>query len=353
MGPRGFYNTAGGHFMIIVMQKNAKSSHIDRVCKVIKSAGLEYHISSGIDLTVIGVIGDRQKLADNPIDLLEGVEKIVPVTEPYKLASRSFQCQSTVVKVGDLKIGTGEIIIIAGPCAVESRVQLLETAALVKAAGAKMLRGGAFKPRTSPYSYQGMGEKALKILAEAREKTGLPIVTEVIGTETVDIVAYYADILQIGARNMQNFPLLKAVGKIKKPIILKRGLSATVEEWLKAAEYILLEGNYNVILCERGIRTFETMTRNTLDLSAVPIVKHISHLPVIVDPSHAAGIWRLVPPLARASVAVGADGLLLEVHSNPKEALSDGPQALNPENFRLLVREIKKIASVCGRSFDV
>ncbi len=337
--------------MIIVMQKNAKPAHVDKVCEVIKNAGLGVHISAGTNVTVIGVIGDRHKLADRPIDLMDGVEKIVPITEPYKLASRSFKHDRTVVKVRDVEIGGDEVIMIAGPCAVESRQQLLDTAAIVKAAGARVLRGGAFKPRTSPYSFQGMGEEALKILAEAREKTGLPVVTEVVGTETVDVAAYYADILQIGARNMQNFPLLKAVGKINKPVLLKRGLSATIEEWLNAAEYILAEGNFNVILCERGIRTFETMTRNTLDLCAVPIIKHLSHLPIIVDPSHAAGNWRWIAPLTRAAVAVGADGLLVEVHPNPKEALSDGSQSLNPENFMLLGKDLKKVATICGRHF--
>lgn len=337
--------------MIIVMQKGVKRSHVEKICEVIESAGLEVHVSAGTDLTVIGVIGDRHKLADKPIDLMDGVEKVIPIMESYKLASRSFKPNRTVVKVRDVEIGGDEVILIAGPCAVESRQQLLETAAYAKAAGAKALRGGAFKPRTSPYSFQGMGEEALKILAEARERTGLPVVTEVVGTETVDVVAYYADILQIGARNVQNFSLLKAVGKTGKPVLLKRGLSATIEEWLNAAEYILSEGNFNVILCERGIRTFETMTRNTLDLSAVPIVKHLSHLPVIVDPSHAAGSWRWVVPLSRAAVAVGADGLIVEVHPSPKEALSDGSQSLNPRNLMLLGKDLKHVAKIGGRFF--
>ncbi|WP_422446081.1 3-deoxy-7-phosphoheptulonate synthase [Thermoanaerobacterium sp. DL9XJH110] len=337
--------------MIIVMEKNATQKNIENVCEVVKNAGLGVHISHGTDVTIIGVIGDRRKLADKPIELMDGVEKIVPIMEPYKLASRTFHPERTVIKVGDVEIGGDEVILMAGPCAVESRQQLLETAEIVKKGGAKILRGGAFKPRTSPYSFQGMGEEGLKLLAEAREKTGLPVITEVVGTDTVDVVAEYADILQIGARNMQNFPLLKAVGKTGKPVMLKRGLSATIEEWLNAAEYIMNEGNFNVILCERGIRTFETMTRNTLDISAVPIVKHLSHLPVIVDPSHAAGNWRWVCPLARGAVAVGADGLIVEVHPNPKEALSDGPQSLNPEKFMALCREINQVAAVSGRRF--
>lgn len=337
--------------MIIVMEKTATPENIEKVCEVIKSAGLGVHISKGEDVTIIGIIGDRRKLADKPIELMDGVEKTVPIMEPYKLASRTFHPEPSVIKVKDVEIGGNEVILMAGPCAVESREQLLETAEIVKKAGARILRGGAFKPRTSPYSFQGLGEKGLEILAEAREKTGLPVITEVVGTDTVDVVAEYADILQIGARNMQNFPLLKAVGRIDKPVMLKRGLSATIEEWLNAAEYIMNEGNFNVILCERGIRTFENMTRNTLDLSSVPIVKHLSHLPVIVDPSHAAGNWRWVMPLARGAVAVGADGLMIEVHPNPKEALSDGPQSLNPENLAILSRELKQTASISGRYF--
>jgi 3-deoxy-7-phosphoheptulonate synthase len=333
------------------MEKNATQKNIENVCEVVKNAGLGVHISHGTDVTIIGVIGDRRKLADKPIELMDGVEKIVPIMEPYKLASRTFHPERTVIKVRDVEIGGDEVILMAGPCAVEGRQQLLETAEIVKKGGAKILRGGAFKPRTSPYSFQGMGEEGLKLLAEAREKTGLPVITEVVGTDTVDVVAEYADILQIGARNMQNFPLLKAVGKTGKPVMLKRGLSATIEEWLNAAEYIMNEGNFNVILCERGIRTFETMTRNTLDISAVPIVKHLSHLPVIVDPSHAAGNWRWVCPLARGAVAVGADGLIVEVHPNPKEALSDGPQSLNPEKFMALCREINQVAAASGRHF--
>lgn len=339
--------------MIIVMEKKATPEDIENVCEVIKNAGLGVHISKGEDVTIIGVIGDRRKLAEKPIELMDGVEKTVPIMEPYKLASRSFHPESSVIKVKDVEIGGNDVVLMAGPCAIESREQLLETAEIVKKAGARILRGGAFKPRTSPYSFQGLGEKGLEILAEAREKTGLAVITEVMDTETVGLVAQYADILQIGARNMQNFPLLKMVGKTDKPVMLKRGLSSTIEEWLNAAEYIMNEGNFNVILCERGIRTFETMTRNTLDLSSVPIVKHLSHLPVIVDPSHAAGNWRWVVPLSRGAVAVGADGLIIEVHPNPKQALSDGPQSLNPENLMALSRELKQTAAIVGRNFRI
>ncbi|MGB9839056.1 3-deoxy-7-phosphoheptulonate synthase, partial [Thermovenabulum sp.] len=287
--------------MIIVMQKNATEEQIKKVCEVVENAGLGVHVSKGMDVTVIGVIGDRRKLQDKPIELLEGVEKTVPIMEPYKLASRSFKPESTVVKVGDVEIGSNNFVIIAGPCAVESEEQLIETAQIVKRCGAKILRGGAYKPRTSPYSFQGIGEEGLKILAKAKEITGLPVVTEVMSQDAVKLVSQYADILQIGARNMQNFQLLKEAGKTGKPVLLKRGIAATIEEWLNAAEYIMNEGNFNVILCERGIRTYEPMTRNTLDISAVPIIKHISHLPVIVDPSHGTGSWRWVAPMSRAA----------------------------------------------------
>lgn len=337
--------------MIIVMEKNATKENIKNICEIIESVGLGVHKSEGTDVTIIGIIGDRRKLADKPIELMDGVDKIIPIVESYKLASSSFNPEPTVVKVNDVKIGGKEIVLIAGPCAVESREQLIETAKIAKKAGAKILRGGAFKPRTSPYSFQGLGEEGLKILDEARKETGLSVITEVVGTDTVDLVARYSDILQIGARNMQNFPLLKEVGKTKKPVMLKRGLSATIEEWLNAAEYIMNEGNFNVILCERGIRTFETMTRNTLDISAVPILKHLSHLPVIVDPSHAAGNWRWVTPLARAAVAAGADGLMVEVHPNPKLAVSDGHQSLTTDKLMELSEQLKQLAQICDRHF--
>lgn len=271
---------------------------------------------------------------------MAGVEKVVSILQPYKQASRTFQEEDTVITVGNIQIGGGQVQVMAGPCAVESREQLMETARIVKDTGATILRGGAFKPRTSPYSFQGLEEEGLKMLAEAREATGLLIVTEVMDASTLPLVAEYADILQIGARNMQNFYLLRQVARVNKPIMLKRSPSATIEEWLMAAEYILAGGNRQVILCERGIRTFENYTRNTLDLTAVPVLKHLSHLPVIVDPSHAIGKWRFVTPMAKAAVAVGADGLLIEVHPNPEQALCDGPQSLTPENFAALMREI-------------
>ncbi len=337
--------------MIIVMEKSATQENIEKVCELVRSVGLDVHISTGTERTIVGVIGDRRKLNGKPIELLEGVAKIVPIVEPYKLASRSFKPDSTVIKVGDVEIGGNELVLMAGPCAVESREQIIETAEIVKKSGAQILRGGAFKPRTSPYSFQGLGEEGLKMLAEAREKTGLPIITEVVRADTVGLVAEYADILQVGARNMQNFHLLKEVGKIDKPVMLKRGMAATIEEWLNAAEYIMNEGNFKVILCERGIRTFETYTRNTLDLSAVPVVKHLSHLPIIVDPSHATGKWRWVCPMAKAAVVAGADGLMVEVHPNPKEALSDGPQSLNFESFMQLSKSIAKVAEIVGRKF--
>ncbi|KXG77867.1 Phospho-2-dehydro-3-deoxyheptonate aldolase [Fervidicola ferrireducens] len=338
--------------MIIVMRKDATEESIKKVCNMVESAGLGVHISRGSDVIIVGVIGDRRKLDDKPIELMDGVEKIVPIMEPYKLASRTFHPEPTVVKVGDVAIGGDEFVIMAGPCAVESKEQLFETAEIVKRCGAKVLRGGAFKPRTSPYSFQGLGEEGLKILAEARERTGLPVVTEVVSPEDVKRVAEYADILQIGARNMQNFELLKAAGKSGKPVLLKRGMAATIEEWLNAAEYIMNEGNFQVILCERGIRTFEQKTRNTLDLSAVAVIKHLSHLPVLVDPSHSTGNWRWVAPMSRAALAAGADGLIIEVHPDPEEALSDGPQSLKPEKFAELCEDLRKIAPIVGRRFE-
>lgn len=335
--------------MIVVMGHRADDDRIDAVLERLKRAGFKTHLSRGVERTIIGAIGDRTRMSDLALEAMPGVESVVPILQPYKLASRAFKEQGTIVKVGDLEIGGTEIQVMAGPCAVESREQLLESAAMVKAAGATMLRGGAFKPRTSPYAFQGLEEEGLKYLAEAREKTGLKIVTEVMDASTIPMVAAYADVLQIGTRNMQNFFLLREVAKVNKPVILKRGVSATIEEWLMAAEYIMAGGNYNVILCERGIRTYETFTRNTLDLSAVPVIKHLSHLPIIVDPSHAIGKWRFVPPMAAAAVAAGADGLLIEVHPNPAEALCDGPQSLTPANFELLMKELDGVARVFGR----
>ncbi|MDK2793446.1 MAG: 3-deoxy-7-phosphoheptulonate synthase [Caldanaerobacter sp.] len=335
--------------MVIVMNIDASEKQISEITNLLTSLGLGYHISRGEEKIVIGVIGDKRKLDGKAIEMMEGVEKVIPIVDPYKLASRIFKPEPTIVKVGDIEIGGKNIVIMAGPCAVESREQLFESAMAVKRAGAHFLRGGAYKPRTSPYSFQGLEEEGLKMLSEARKLTGLKIVTEVMDVHSVEKVAEYADVLQIGARNMQNFSLLKAVGKINKPVLLKRGLAATLEEWLSAAEYILNEGNKDVILCERGIRTFETYTRNTLDLSAVPSIKKLSHLPIIVDPSHGTGRWHLVPSMAKAAVAAGADGLIIEVHPDPKNALSDGPQSLTPDNFESLVKELKIIAEAVGR----
>ncbi|MGI1692131.1 3-deoxy-7-phosphoheptulonate synthase [Thermoanaerobacter uzonensis] len=337
--------------MVIVMNINATDKQISDITNLLISLGLGYHISKGEEKIVIGVIGDKKKLEGKAVEMMEGVEKIIPIVEPYKLASKIFKPEPTVVKVEDIEIGGSNIVIMAGPCAVESREQLFESAMAVKKAGAQFLRGGAFKPRTSPYSFQGLEEEGLKMLKEAKELTGLKIVTEVMDVHSVELVAEYADVIQIGTRNMQNFPLLKAVGRINKPVLLKRGLAATLEEWLSAAEYILSEGNKDVILCERGIRTFETYTRNTLDLSAVPAIKKLSHLPIVVDPSHGTGKWHLVAPMAKAAIAAGADGLIIEVHPDPKNALSDGAQSLTPENFETLCEDIKVIAKAVGRDF--
>lgn len=338
--------------MIIVMQPQATRKEVDAVIKKLAEAGLKYHLSQGESRTIIGVIGDKKSIAKLPVDVFPGVEKSVAVTESYKLVSREFRPEDTVVDVQGAKIGGRHLAIMAGPCAVESLEQLLEAAGIVKRAGAQFLRGGAFKPRTSPYDFQGLEEKGLEMLAAAREKTGLKVITEVVDSASVGLVSQYADVLQIGTRNMQNFNLLKTVGRTDKPVLLKRGLAATISEWLNAAEYIMSEGNYNVILCERGIRTFETYTRNTLDLGAVAAVKTLSHLPVIVDPSHGTGRWKMVRPMARAAVAAGADGLIIEVHPNPAEALCDGNQSLTPENFSLLMNEIGAIAAVTGKSLQ-
>lgn len=336
--------------MIVVMNSGASRQEIDTVISRLKGFGFQIHLSEGVERTIIGAIGDKTILNEIALEAMTGVEKVVPILKPYKLASREFKTHDSVVRVGDLEFGGDKIHIMAGPCAVESREQLLETAELVSKAGATILRGGAFKPRTSPYAFQGLEEEGLKMLSEAREKTGLKIVTEVVDPRNVELVAKYADILQIGARNMQNFFLLKEISMQNKPVVLKRGPSATVEEWLMAAEYVMSGGNYNVILCERGIRTFETYLRNTLDLSSVPVAKHLSHLPVIVDPSHAVGKWKFIKPMAMAAVAAGADGLLIEVHPNPAEALCDGQQSLTPENFTSLVEDIRKVAATMGRT---
>ena len=335
--------------MIVVMKKNATEHQIGKVIEKIRESGLKAHISKGEVLTIIGIIGDERKVPESQIRSIEGVEKLMPILTPYKLASRNFKPENTVVTVDGVKIGGNDVIVTAGPCSVESREQIIEIAKAVKKSGAKILRGGAFKPRTSPYSFQGLGEQGLKFLKEAKEETGMPIATEVMDTRNIPLVCKYSDVLQIGARNMQNYDLLKEVGKCKHPVLLKRGLSATINEWLMSAEYIMSEGNHNVILCERGIRTFETYTRNTLDLNAVPAVKELTHLPVVVDPSHGTGRYSLVSPMSKAAVAAGADGLLIEVHTNPKKSVSDADQTISTKRFEKLMEELKLIASAIGR----
>ncbi|HLT59390.1 MAG TPA: 3-deoxy-7-phosphoheptulonate synthase [Limnochordales bacterium] len=335
--------------MIVVMRKGASEEEVQRVTDRLRELGFAVHLSRGVERTVIGAIGDKKPERVQQIEAIDGVEKIVHILQPYKLAGREFHPEPSTVQVGPVQVGGNGLTVIAGPCAVESEEQILSVAEAVKEAGAAMLRGGAFKPRTSPYSFQGLAEEGLKLLALARERTGLPIVTEVMNPQDVELVASYADVLQIGARNMQNFSLLREVGHTDKPVLLKRGLAATIEEWLMAAEYVMSAGNPNVILCERGIRTFETATRNTLDLNAVPVVKQLSHLPIIVDPSHGTGKWNYVIPMARAAVAAGADGLMVEVHPRPEEAVSDGPQSLKPEKFQDLMREVSAIAAALGR----
>ena len=330
--------------MVVIMNADATQADIEGVISAIEEKGLEAKVMEGAHQKIVGVIGDKTKLAATPLDAMHGVETTVAISKSYKLASREFHPASTVVDIRGIKIGDGTPVVMAGPCAVESREQLLETAQLVKEGGAQFIRGGAYKPRTSPYAFQGLEEEGLKYLAEAREKTGLAVVTEVTVVEAVDTVAAYADLLQVGARNMQNFGLLKAVGRAGKPVMLKRGLAATIDEWLNAAEYIMNEGNPNVILCERGIRTYETYTRNTFDVSAIPAIKHLSHLPIIADPSHGTGKWRMIKPVSLASIAAGADGLIIEVHPNPARALSDGPQSLTPENYRDLMASVQKLS---------
>ena len=336
--------------MVIIMNPDATAENIKGVIEMIQDAGLSAKVMEGSQQRIVGVIGDKTRLASCAIDALPGVERSVSISKSYKLASREFHPQSSVIDVDGVPVGGDEFVVMAGPCAVESREQLLEAAEIAKKGGAQFLRGGAYKPRTSPYSFQGLEEEGLKYLAEAKEKTGLRIVTEVTEVDAVETVAEYADLLQIGARNMQNFRLLKEVGRTQKPVMLKRGLAATLDEWLNAAEYILNEGNPNVIFCERGIRTYETYTRNTLDLSAVAAIKHLSHLPIIVDPSHGTGKWRFIKPMALAAVACGADGLIMEMHPNPAKALSDGPQSLTPENYSDLMDSVTKLAKFMKES---
>jgi len=336
--------------MIIVLRPEATDAQVNHIIEKVKKLGLTPHVSKGTERTIIGIIGPEDVLRVTPLEVFPGVERVMPVLAPYKLVSREFKREDSIIDVGKgVKIGGDKIVIMAGPCAIENINTLRSIAGEVKKAGATVLRGGAFKPRTSPYSFQGLGEEGLKILKQVGDELNLVTISEVMDTRDVELVTRYVDVLQIGARNMQNFNLLKEVGLTKKPVLLKRGLSSTVKEMLMSAEYILSGGNFNVMLCERGIRTFEDSTRNTLDISAVPVVKQLSHLPIIVDPSHAAGKWGLVGPLAKAAVAIGSDGLIIEVHTSPEEAMSDGAQSLIPLNFASLMLELKKIAKSIGR----
>jgi 3-deoxy-7-phosphoheptulonate synthase len=336
--------------MIIIMKMSAAEGDVDAVLTRVTKEGFKTHISTGEERTIIGVIGDERHLDKGAITRMNGVDRVVPVLRPFKLASRDFHPEDSKITINGHALGGNKVIIMAGPCSVESEEQLMETAISVKEAGAHLLRGGAFKPRTSPYSFQGMGEAGLKILAQAREETGLHVVTEVMAPEQVGLISKYADVLQIGTRNMQNYALLNAVGKTNMPVLLKRGMMSTIEELLMSAEYIMSNGNHNVILCERGIRTFEKYTRNTLDINAVPVLKELTHLPVVVDPSHATGKWTLVKSASKAAVAAGADGLIIEVHPNPAEAVSDGEQSLKLHRFEELMAEIKPVAQAVGRT---
>ena len=336
--------------MIIVMKHNATAQEINGVVEHIESLGFRAHLSAGEERTIIGVIGDERPVEPEHFELFAGVERAVRILHPFKLASRDFHSEDSVVRINGISVGGNQVIVMAGPCSVESREQLRETAAAVKAAGAHILRGGAWKPRTSPYAFQGLGLKGLELLREARDAFHLPIVTEVMSPQDVTLVAQYVDVLQVGARNMQNFALLSAVGQVQKPVLLKRGLMSTIEELLMAAEYILSQGNPRVMLCERGIRTFEPSTRNTFDINAIPVLKSLTHLPVIADPSHGTGKWELVTPVARAAVAAGADGLIVEVHCDPAHALSDGAQSLKPDKFAKLVQEVRRVAEAIGRT---
>lgn len=336
--------------MIIVLKPRATHDDLTRVEQMIKRRGLDTHIVEGSEMTIIGCIGDTTRIDSKLFEVDSAVDKVMHVQEPYKLANRAFHPEDSVVDVSGVRVGGGSLALIAGPCSVESYEQVLEIATAAKASGANLLRGGAFKPRTSPYSFQGMGVEGLDILCEVKKETGLPIVTELMSPDYLDIFNEKVDLIQIGARNMQNFDLLKQLGNLDRPILLKRGLNATYEEWIMAAEYIMASGNENVILCERGIRTFESYTRNTLDLQSIPVLRKLTHLPVIVDPSHAGGKWWLVEPMAKASVAAGADGLMVEVHNNPECALCDGAQSLKPQKYDILLKEIRQIAGVIGKT---
>ena len=335
--------------MVVVLEKNVSDTQIENVIKHLENFGFAVHKSTGVEQTILGAIGVKPDFDTRKVKILEGVVEVYRITEPFKLASRSFKKDDTLIKIKDVTIGSNEVVVMAGPCSVESEEQIFTIAEIISKSGAKILRGGAFKPRTSPYSFQGLGEEGLKLLRRAGDKFNLLVITEVMEISQIKIVEEYTDIFQIGARNMQNFSLLKEVGKASKPVMLKRGLAATVEDWLMSAEYILSGGNKNVMLCERGIRTFETYTRNTFDLSAIPVVHKRSHLPVVADPSHATGLRDKVLPMARAAVAAGADALMVEVHHDPENALSDGPQALLPDQFSEMMRQVKLIAEVIGR----
>ncbi|MDO4454384.1 MAG: 3-deoxy-7-phosphoheptulonate synthase [Eubacteriales bacterium] len=337
--------------MIIIMKRDASQEAVEHVSNIIRSKGLDVHLSQGHEVTIIGVVGDKSRLSDQNLEIAPGVDRIVPVTESYKLSNKKFHPQPSSIKVGNTTIGPGTLTIMAGPCAVESEEQLLLIAHAVKKAGASFVRGGAYKPRTSPYSFQGLEEEGLRYMAKAKAETGLNTICEVISAEAIEAAVKYVDMIQIGARNMQNFQLLKEAGRSGLPVLLKRGLAATIDEWLNAAEYIMSEGNENVVLCERGIRTFETATRNTLDISAVPVIKAKSHLPIIIDPSHATGVRDYVSPLAKCAVAAGADGLMIEVHNNPACALSDGPQSLTFPQFETLAKELVPYAELAERKF--
>ena len=337
--------------MIIVLKPNTSKENVARVEQLIKRKGLDTHVVNGAEMTVIGCIGDTTRVDPKIFEVDSSVDKVMHVQEPYKLANRAFHPEDSVVDVSGVKVGSGNMAFIAGPCSVETFEQVLEIAKAAKASGANLLRGGAFKPRTSPYSFQGLGLEGLDILCKVKEEVGLPIVTELMSAEYLDLFEEKVDLIQIGARNMQNFDLLKQLGKVKRPILLKRGLNATYEEWIMSAEYIMASGNENVILCERGIRTFESYTRNTLDLQSIPVLNKLTHLPVVIDPSHAGGKWWLVDSMAKAAVAAGADGLMIEVHNDPENALCDGAQSLKPEKFDKLMKELTAIANAVGKTF--
>jgi 3-deoxy-7-phosphoheptulonate synthase len=336
--------------LVIILEKNATESQIENVVKHLEDYGFQVHKSTGVERTILGAIGVQPNFDTRKVSILEGVSEVYRITTPYKLAGRSFHEEDTIIKIKDVEIGGNKVVLIAGPCSIESEEQIFRMAKVVSESGGKILRGGAFKPRTSPYSFQGLGEEGLKMIRAAADEYNLLVITEVMQIDHIELMDQYVDIFQVGARNMQNFSLIKELGKVRKPVMLKRGIAATIEEWLMSAEYILSSGNKEVFLCERGIRTFEQYTRNTFDLSAIPVVHKKSHLPIIGDPSHATGLRDQVPPMARAAVAAGADGLMIEIHDDPENALSDGPQALLPNTFIKLVEELRLIAHAIGRT---